>query len=144
MTRTSFTGQVGDQIFSRQLKLGTLDLFLYSAAAWITHRTHYDRDFAVSEGHEGVLVHGPLQGAHMIEPLNDWASANGGKLQGVGYRHLVPLVADTAIVISATVEQLQDVADGTLVRVVLAIDKASGERCTSGWGTVLINKKGQP
>ena len=38
-----------------------LRLFLYSAASFNPHRIHYDRSYAEYEGHEDIVVHGPLQ-----------------------------------------------------------------------------------
>lgn len=55
-------------------------LFLYSAATWNPHRIHYDRDYASTEGHPDVLVHGPLQGAWLSQYVTDWAGAEGRML----------------------------------------------------------------
>ena len=35
-------------------------LFRYSALTFNTHRIHYDRQYAKSEGYPGLVVHGPL------------------------------------------------------------------------------------
>ena len=48
-------------------------LFLYSAATHNPHRIHYDRDYALTEGHPDVIVHGPLQGAWLSQYVTDWA-----------------------------------------------------------------------
>lgn len=48
-------------------------LFLYSAATSNPHRIHYDRDYAATEGHPDVLVHGPLQGSWLTQFVTDWA-----------------------------------------------------------------------
>jgi 3-methylfumaryl-CoA hydratase len=124
--------EVGEQLFSEAMRPGTLDLFLYGAAAWITHRSHYDHEFARSEGHEGVLVHGPLQGAYLMERLHQWSAGRGGRLRHIKYRDQAPIIADTPIVLSAVVEAVETLPEGTALRVAVAIDKASGERCTSG------------
>lgn len=50
-----------------------VQLFLYSAATWNPHRIHYDMDYARFEGHEDVLVHGPLQGAWLTQYVTSWA-----------------------------------------------------------------------
>jgi hydroxyacyl-ACP dehydratase HTD2-like protein with hotdog domain len=52
-------------------------LFLFSAATNNPHRIHYDRDYARVEGHEDVLVHGPLQGAWLHQFVQDWAGPRG-------------------------------------------------------------------
>ena len=48
-------------------------LFLFSAATNNAHRIHYDREYARSEGHTDLLVHGPLQGAWLHQFVLDWA-----------------------------------------------------------------------
>ena len=52
-------------------------LFLFSAATRNPHRIHYDRDYAKLEGHEDILVHGPLQGAWLHQFVQDWAGPRG-------------------------------------------------------------------
>ena len=52
-------------------------LFLFSAATRNPHRIHYDRDYAKVEGHDDVLVHGPLQGAWLHQFVQDWAGPRG-------------------------------------------------------------------
>jgi|KBSSwiStaDraftv2_1062776.scaffolds.fasta_scaffold2897910_1 hydroxyacyl-ACP dehydratase HTD2-like protein with hotdog domain len=52
-------------------------LFVFSAATNNPHRIHYDRDYAATEGHPDVLVHGPLQGAWLSQFVVDWAGPAG-------------------------------------------------------------------
>ena len=45
-----------------------VDLFSFSAAAWLLHRIHYDLPFTTEhDGHPGLLIHGPLQGTYMMQ-----------------------------------------------------------------------------
>ena len=55
-------------------------LFLYSAATSNPHRIHYDREYAATEGHPDVLVHGPLQGAWLSQYVTDWIGPAGRML----------------------------------------------------------------
>lgn len=50
----------------------TTQLFLFSAATCNAHRIHYDKDYAATEGHPDLLVHGPLQGAWLAQFVTDW------------------------------------------------------------------------
>jgi hydroxyacyl-ACP dehydratase HTD2-like protein with hotdog domain len=52
-------------------------LFLFSAATWNPHRIHYDKDYAATESHPDVLVHGPLQGAWLAQYVTDWMGPRG-------------------------------------------------------------------
>jgi hydroxyacyl-ACP dehydratase HTD2-like protein with hotdog domain len=52
-------------------------LFLFSAATHNPHRIHYDLGYARQEGHDDILVHGPLQGAWLHQLVQDWAGPRG-------------------------------------------------------------------
>ena len=52
-------------------------LFRYSALTFNGHRIHYDRDYVTKvEGYPGLIVHGPLQAALLVEMA---AKLHGGK-----------------------------------------------------------------
>ena len=65
-------------------------LFRYSALTFNGHRIHYDRDYVTKvEGYPGLIVHGPLQAALLIELA---AKLQGGKAPAkFVYRGLQPL-----------------------------------------------------
>ena len=65
-------------------------LFRYSALTFNGHRIHYDRDYVTKvEGYPGLIVHGPLQAALLIELA---AKLHGGKPPAsFVYRGLQPL-----------------------------------------------------
>ncbi len=52
-------------------------LFRFSAVTWNTHRIHYDRPYAASEGYPNVLVQGHLHGAYLTQMLLDWIGPGG-------------------------------------------------------------------
>ena len=54
---------IGDELAAETRNASRAQLFLYSAATHNPHRIHYDRDYALTEGHVDIIVHGPLQGA---------------------------------------------------------------------------------
>jgi len=67
-----------------------IDLFMFSGAAWLVHRIHYDVPFTTEhDGHPGLLVHGPLQGAY-IEQAARSGLGPGARLKTITYRHLAP------------------------------------------------------
>jgi hydroxyacyl-ACP dehydratase HTD2-like protein with hotdog domain len=68
---------VGDELPVAVRNASRTQLFLYSAATWNPHRIHYDVDYARSEGHPDILVHGPLQGAWITQFLTDWMGPRG-------------------------------------------------------------------
>jgi hydroxyacyl-ACP dehydratase HTD2-like protein with hotdog domain len=71
---------VGDEVDAAIRNASRAQLFLYSAATHNPHRIHYDRDYALTEGHTDIIVHGPLQGAWLSQYVTDWAGPRGRML----------------------------------------------------------------
>jgi 3-methylfumaryl-CoA hydratase len=75
-------------------------LFRYSALTFNGHRIHYDRDYVTKvEGYPGLIVHGPLQAALIVELA---ASLRGGKPpRQFSYRGVQPLFDGAAFSVNA-------------------------------------------
>ncbi|MGY4629707.1 FAS1-like dehydratase domain-containing protein [Bradyrhizobium sp. USDA 4486] len=75
-------------------------LFRYSALTFNGHRIHYDRDYVTKvEGYPGLIFHGPLQAALIIEMA---AKLRGGKApKKFTYRGVQPLFEGTEFSVNA-------------------------------------------
>lgn len=75
-------------------------LFRYSALTFNGHRIHYDRDYVTKvEGYPGLIFHGPLQAALIIEMA---AKLRGGKAPAkFTYRGLQPLFEGSEFSVNA-------------------------------------------
>jgi 3-methylfumaryl-CoA hydratase len=75
-------------------------LFRYSALTFNGHRIHYDRDYVTKvEGYPGLIFHGPLQAAFIVELA---AKLHGGKPpKKFSYRGLQPLFEGSAFSVNA-------------------------------------------
>lgn len=75
-------------------------LFRYSALTFNGHRIHYDRDYVTKvEGYPGLIFHGPLQAALIIEMA---AKLRGGKApKKFSYRGVQPLFEGSEFSINA-------------------------------------------
>lgn len=78
--------RVGDELPVSPRCADEAQLFLYSAASHNPHRIHYDRDYARFEGHDDLLVHGPLQGSWLTQYVSDWAGPS-ARLLSVEWRN---------------------------------------------------------
>lgn len=67
-------------------------LFRFSAFTFNGHRIHFDAPYAAREGYPGLVVHGPLQAALM---LNQAAASLGTVPRRFDYRCLAPLFGGT-------------------------------------------------
>lgn len=81
---------LGAEIPAQRHSPTALDLFMFSASAWLLHRIHYDTPFTIEhEGHPGLLIHGPLQGIYLAQAAEAYL-ADVARLQSMTYRHLAP------------------------------------------------------
>jgi hydroxyacyl-ACP dehydratase HTD2-like protein with hotdog domain len=85
---------VGDELPVMHKNASRAELFLYSAASFNPHRIHYDRDYAEFEGHQDILVHGPMQGAWLTQYLTDWIGPL-GRLVGVTWQNRASAYPET-------------------------------------------------
>ena len=75
-------------------------LFRYSALTFNGHRIHYDRDYVTKvEGYPGLIFHGPLQAAFLVEFA---AKLHGGTApKKFSYRGLQPLFEGSEFSVNA-------------------------------------------
>jgi hydroxyacyl-ACP dehydratase HTD2-like protein with hotdog domain len=121
-----------------------LELFLFSAALWLPHRIHYDREFALSDGHRGLVVHGPLQIARLLEAAGAWSREASGRIASAEFRHVSPAVAGDSMRLSLELVDEAAVTDPALVRIgaSAAVVGPSGECTPTTTGTVNIEREG--
>jgi len=56
----------------------TRQLVMWAGASGDLYEIHYDKDFARSQGLDGVIVHGRLKLAFMGQLITDWIGTDGG------------------------------------------------------------------
>jgi hydroxyacyl-ACP dehydratase HTD2-like protein with hotdog domain len=105
-----------------------LDLFMFSASAWLLHRIHYDTPFTTEhDGHPGLLIHGPLQGVYLVQAAESWLG-DGARLKTIRYRHLAPAYLGDTLECGGKVIGVDD--DG--IELELWARKADGTVTTTG------------
>lgn len=116
---------------------GHVQLFLFSSVTRNPHRIHYDRDFAALEGHPDLLVHGPLQGAFLVQMLTDWISP-GGWLKKIAHQNRARAFVGDTITSRGKVTRVY-VEDGeNLVDCDIWNERQTGEVCAPGTATVWL------
>ena len=74
----------------REVTVGPVQMFRYSAATFNGHRIHYDRDYARDvEGYPGLVVHGPLIATMLLEFLQAQV-APGRRVERFEFRAMKP------------------------------------------------------
>jgi hydroxyacyl-ACP dehydratase HTD2-like protein with hotdog domain len=108
-------------------------LFLYSAATHNPHRIHYDRDYALTEGHVDIIVHGPLQGAWLSQYVTDWAGPR-GRMLTLTWQNRRSALPEHDYVLRGAV----DAVDGDVVTLALQLADADGTVLVPGTATVRL------
>jgi hydroxyacyl-ACP dehydratase HTD2-like protein with hotdog domain len=128
-----------DELISAERRPGELDLFMFCAATWLTHRIHFDRDYARSEGYRDLVVPGPLQNALLGQFLADFAAAHGGTLDYLEVRHRAPAFCGAPLRLAASVADAEigpELAGATLN---VRVTGAAGVVHTSGRASVTLS-----
>ncbi len=128
---------VGKSVASLEIHPGEVDLFMFSAATWLTHRIHFDREYARTEGFDDLVVHGPLQGAYLSQMLSGIAEDFGGQVLSLTYRHRRPAYCGQRLTCSAVVEAVTRTEDGHRLEVAVQIT-VSDAVVTDGRGVLLV------
>jgi len=99
---------VGTEVPRLERSPDPVDLFSFSAAAWLLHRIHYDLPFTTEhDGHPGLLIHGPLQGTYMIQSVQWWLGPE-AELRSIAYRHSNPAYCGDTLTCGGTVTAIDE------------------------------------
>lgn len=129
--RTDSALAIGDEVPIVERIPDAVDLYMFSASAWLIHRIHYDAEFTRDhDGHPGLLIHGPLQGTYMIQSVTNWLGRS-ARLVSTQYRHLAPAFLGDQLDCGGTVVG----RDGERVTFELWVRKADGTVTTRGTAT---------
>ncbi len=105
-----------------------VDLFMFSAAAWLLHRIHYDVPFTTEhDGHPNLLIHGPLQGTYLMQTAQEFLGET-ARIVSITYRHLAPAYLGETLHCGGTVVAV----DGNRVTLELWARTAEGTVTTEG------------
>tara|TARA_B100001250_G_C19815574_1_gene798141 strand:+ start:4071 stop:4493 length:423 start_codon:yes stop_codon:yes gene_type:complete len=96
------TIEAGDELPVMHKRAGEAELFLYSAASFNPHRIHYDKAYANYEGHQDIVVHGPLQGSWLTQFITDWAGPR-ARLLSVEWQNRASAFVDEELSFSGSV-----------------------------------------
>ena len=109
----------GQEIATWTNAANEVQLLLFSAITWNPHRIHYDRDYAHTEGHRDIIVHGPLQGAWLSQYVTDWIGPL-GRMKRLGWQNRGSAVVNETVsfkgrVLRKYIEGGEHLVDGEIV-----------------------------
>ena len=115
----------------------SVTLFRFSAVTWNAHRIHYDREFALLEGHPDILVQAHLHGAYLARTVMDWIGPL-GRLVSLEWKNVAPAFPLDTLTCVGVVKS--KVREGVLHKVKLELVERNqhGEVCASGSADVTL------
>ncbi len=115
----------------------TVQLFRYSAVTWNAHRIHYEREYALSEGHPDVLVQAHLHGAFLLQMIMSWMGPR-ARIVSFGWSNRGRAVPGDTLTCTGRVTAKHIEGGRRLVDLELAETNQRGEVCAPGKATVTL------
>jgi acyl dehydratase len=115
----------------------TIQLFRYSAVTWNAHRIHYEREYALKEGHPDVLVQAHLHGAFLAQMITDWAGPR-GRLVSFGWSNRARAIPGDTLTCTGRVTAKRVDGDRRLVDLEIVETNQRGEVCAPGKATLAL------
>lgn len=126
---------VGDELPVMVERPGAVQLFLFSAVTWDTHRTHFDAPYSVDvEALPGILVHGHLQGTFLGKLVSQWVSP-GGRLASITYQNRGMSVPGDELSCHGRITAKREESGKGLVELEVWVEKQTGDITTTGQAT---------
>lgn len=127
---------VGMQLPERAHTPTNVSLFMYNAAVWNPHRIHYDDPYTREvEGHEGIVIDGPLQGDWITQVALNWIGDE-GQIVRFGYTNRHATYLGETLTSGGTVTGVE--VTERLVHLDLYVKNQAGEITTPGTATVRL------
>ncbi len=119
----------------------TRQLAMWAGASGDFYEIHYDKDFARSQGLEGVIVHGRLKLAFMGQLITDWIGTEGVlKKLTCQYRGMDVPNQDMTVKGKVTKKYLNN--GEHWVELDISTENPAGEKTTVGTAAVVLPSRG--
>jgi acyl dehydratase len=128
---------VGDEIPTLVKNCTTQQLVMWATGSGDMYPIHYDRDFAVSSGLPGVIVHGALKNAFLGQMLRDWIGEK-GEIKKYNCQYRAMDVPGQDIICRGVVTNKARDGGLNIVELDIWTEKASGEKTSPGKATVVL------
>ena len=130
--------QEGMEIPQLKKNCSTQQLVQWAAGSGDFYQIHYDKDFAIGTGLNGIIVHGALKNAFLGQLVHDWVGNNGRiKKYGCSYRGMDYPNQD--VLCKGVVRAKREEGGEKLVDLEIWTEQADGTKTTPGTATVVLH-----
>ncbi len=132
--------EVGSELPPLVKKPTTRQLVKWAGASGDFYEQHYDKDFALKQGHSSVIVHGGLKSGWLGQLLGDWVGESGTiKKYGCSYRG-TDVPGDTITGKGKVVKKYLEGNEG-YVECEIWLENAKGQVTTPGTALVVFPRR---
>jgi len=120
----------------------TRQLVMWAGGSGDFYELHYDKDFAKSQGLDGVIVHGRLKLAFMGQLITDWLGSE-GVLRKLTCQYRGMDVPEQDMTVKGRVKKKYVTNGEHWVELDVWTENPAGEKTTLGTAAVVLPSKGQ-
>ena len=115
----------------------TKQLVMWAGASGDLNPIHYDKDFALSRGLPGVVVHGQLAGCFMAQMVTDWIGEK-GSLKKININYKGMNMPGEKLTCKGKVTGKSADEGENIVTVSLWVQNSKGEKTLTGTAKVIL------
>lgn len=115
----------------------TRQLVKWAGASGDFNEIHYDKDWAISTGLPGVIIHGRLKAAFLGQLMTDWVGAE-GQLKKFSCSYKAMDMPGSPLTCKGKVTRKYEKDGQGLVECDIWVENAKGEKTTEGKATVVL------
>jgi len=131
---------VGTEVTPLKKNATSQQLVRWAGASGDFYQIHYDKDFALGNNLDGIIIHGALKSAWLGQLLTDWVGEDGFvRSYGCSYRGMD--VPEDALTCKGTVTKKYLEGDEHLVACDIWLENSKGEKTTPGNAVVVLPSK---
>ena len=135
--------EIGEELKPLVKHPDTRQLVMWAGASGDYNPIHYDKDFALSQGLPGVIVHGALAGCFLSQLITDWIGEQGVVNKfSCSYRGMN--FPGEAITCQGKVTKKYIENDKHYVECDIRAENLKGEKTVLGKATVIMPSKSNP
>ena len=132
--------QINTDIPTLVKKPTSQQLVRWSGASGDFYEIHYDKDFAISTGLDGVIVHGALKSAWLGQLLSDWIGES-GMIKKYGCSHRGMDVPGDTITCKGKLVKKYVEGDEHCIECEIWVENSKGEKTAPGSAVVVLPSK---
>ena len=143
---------MAEQVYFETVKEGTVlpeikkdvssqQLVQWAAASGDFYQIHYDKEFAIGTGLDGVIVHGALKHALLGQLLHEWI-APAGRIKRIAVQYRGMDVPGKPYWLRGRVTKTYQQDGENLVDIEISGENENGQKTTPGTATVTLPSRG--